>query len=104
MQNKKAPKTINELVSAIVKSFETFSTVESNKIFLTLQSHMIEIMKAKGSNKYKIPHIKKAMLQREGWFPTQMKCDPSLVQEVLDYLRNAFLLMPIMTKLWACHY
>ena len=68
-----------------MKSFETFSSTESNKIFLTLQACMIEIMKTKGSNKYKIPHIKKAVIQREGQLLTQMKCDPLLVEEVIKY-------------------
>ena len=43
-------------------------------------------MKAKGSHKYKIPHVNKAMLESEGKLPTKMKCDPALVEEVLCYL------------------
>ena len=66
LQYKQSPKTIDDLVSAIVKSFEDFPIVESNKIFLTLQSCMIKIMKVKGSNKYQIPHIEKVVLEREG--------------------------------------
>ena len=86
LQYKEAPTIVDELVNAVVKSFEAFSTVETDKIFLTLQTCMIEIMKAKGSNKYKIPHSKKAVLERCGRLPTRMKCNPTLVQEVLDYL------------------
>jgi hypothetical protein len=49
---------------------------------------MIEIMKTKGSNKYDIPHIKKdSIMQQEGQLPTQIKCDPSLVEDVISYLR-----------------
>lgn len=88
LQYKEAPKTIDELVSAVERSFEAFSAVQSNRVFLTLQSCMIEIMKTRGSNNYKIPHIKKAILQREGQLPTQMKCDPSIVEDVLQSLRN----------------
>lgn len=86
LQHKEAPKTVDELINAVVKSFETFSSVKSNHIFLTMQSCMIEIMKAKGCHKYKIPHMKKASLERIGQLPTQLKCDSTLVQEVLDYL------------------
>lgn len=88
LQHKESPKNIDELVHDVMKSFEAFSTMESDNIFLTLQSCMVEIMKMKGSNKYKIPHMRKAVLRREGLLPTQMKCDPILVQEVLDYLSN----------------
>lgn len=86
LQYKEPVKTVDELVAAVEKSFQAFPSTKSNRIFLTLQSCMIEIMKAKGSQKYKIPHIKIAMLERRGQLPTQLKCDPELVQEVLSYL------------------
>lgn len=89
LQHKESPKNIDELVSAVVNSFEDFSTVKSNCIFVTLQSCMIEIMKAKGSNNYKIPHLKKQRLQQmEQGFLSQLKCDPNLVQEVVNYLNT----------------
>ncbi|KAJ0080632.1 hypothetical protein Patl1_23779 [Pistacia atlantica] len=40
---------------------------------------MIEIMRAKGSHKYKTPHVRKAMLESEGQLATQMRCEPVLV-------------------------
>lgn len=69
-----------------MKSFENFLSVKSNHIFLTLQSCMTEIMKAKGSHKYKIPHMKKVMLEKDGKLLNQIKCDLMLVQEILYYL------------------
>lgn len=36
LQYKETPRTIDELVQAVTKSFGTFSSVQSNKIFLTL--------------------------------------------------------------------
>ncbi|XP_057994990.1 uncharacterized protein LOC110646514 [Hevea brasiliensis] len=86
LQYKMSPTTVNELIDAVVKSFEDFPTVKSNRIFLTLQLCMIEVMKAKGSHRYKIPLVNKALLEREWQLATQMKCDPSLVPEVLNYL------------------
>jgi hypothetical protein len=86
LQHKEAPNSIDDLLKAVQKSFEEYSTVKSNRIFLSLQSGMIEIMKSRGSNKYQTPHMKKKMLERQGKLPKQLKCDPQLVQEVLDYL------------------
>ncbi|KAL7142023.1 hypothetical protein ABFS83_08G094600 [Erythranthe nasuta] len=86
LQTKKPVKTVDELIVVVVKSCEDFPSTKSNRIFLTLQSCMIEVLKIKGCNKYKIPHIKKAMLERTGQLPTQLKCDPELVQEVINYL------------------
>ncbi|KAL7116842.1 hypothetical protein ACP275_03G031400 [Erythranthe tilingii] len=86
LQTKEPVKTVDELIAAVVKSFEDFPSTKSNRIFLTLQSCMIEVLKIKGCNKYKIPHIKKAMLERTGQLPTQLKCGPELVQEIINYL------------------
>jgi len=89
LQLKESPKPIDELVSAVVKSYGNFSLVKSNRIFLSLQLCMIEIMKAKGSNKYKIPHVNKERLEREGQLPTQMKCDLVLAEEVFTYVNTS---------------
>ncbi|WCJ29059.1 hypothetical protein M5689_010721 [Euphorbia peplus] len=47
---------------------------------------MIEIMKARGSHHYKLQHLRKAALARECQLPNQIKCDPHLLQEVLNHL------------------
>lgn len=73
LQHKETPKTFDELIEAVQRSFDSFS--ESNKIFITLQTCMIEIMKLAGANKYIIPHIKKDIMRREGRLTTQVKCD-----------------------------
>ncbi|KAL7093621.1 hypothetical protein ACP275_11G050500 [Erythranthe tilingii] len=86
IQYKESPKTVDQLVNAVVHAFETFPAIKSNRIFLTLQLCMIEIMRVRGSQKYKTPHIKKATLEREGRLPTRMKCDLELVQDVLRYI------------------
>nr|VDD37238.1 unnamed protein product [Brassica oleracea] len=45
---------------------------------------MKEIMKVRGENKYKIPHMKKKHFSIEGSLPLQISCDVSLVQSVID--------------------
>ncbi|KAL6853657.1 hypothetical protein ACP4OV_019686 [Aristida adscensionis] len=82
IQYKKAAKTVPELVAAVEQAFQEFSPTLSNRIFSTLQLVMIEAMKGGGGNNYKIPHIKKALLERQNALPTQLKCDANLVQEV----------------------
>lgn len=47
---------------------------------------MIEIMKAKGSHKYKISHMEKIMLEKDGQLSNKIKCDSILVQILLHYL------------------
>jgi len=43
-------------------------------------------MKIGSSNKYKIPHLKKVILEKEGNLPSQMACDPILVRDVISCL------------------
>ncbi|XP_028787991.1 uncharacterized protein LOC114743975 [Neltuma alba] len=87
LQYKETPKTTDDLIAAVIRSFESFPSTKSNKIFLTLQCCMVEILKDRGSNKYDLPHIRKEVMEKEGPLPNQIKCDPKLVQEVMEYLR-----------------
>ncbi|GMI77351.1 hypothetical protein HRI_001404400 [Hibiscus trionum] len=83
LQHQESPSTIDELVMAVEKSFDELPVESLNNVFLTLQSCMIEIMKVKGGNNYKLPHIGKKRLERNGEFPIQLHCDQDVVQEAL---------------------
>ncbi|XP_010474143.1 PREDICTED: uncharacterized protein LOC104753613 [Camelina sativa] len=89
LQHKACPKTIKDLVCAVEESFERYPTNHVNRIFLTLQSCMLEIMKVVGSNKYKIPHMKKSTLERNGLLPKQLSCDAMLLEHVLNIPRSS---------------
>ncbi|XP_076900093.1 uncharacterized protein LOC143554124 [Bidens hawaiensis] len=78
--------SIDELVSAVKMSFERMPSHELNKVFLTLQTCMKEIMKVRGGNNDKTPHIGKGKLERQGNLPLQIECDENLIYEVLSYL------------------
>ena len=58
-----------------------YSSRKANRIFLTLQGVLMEAMKKKGCNNFKIPHMKKETLEREERLPTCIPCDPSLLHE-----------------------
>ncbi|WOG92956.1 hypothetical protein DCAR_0312234 [Daucus carota subsp. sativus] len=88
LRYKESPKTVDELVSAVEKAYEDFSPISSNHIFLTLQQVMVEIMKVRGDNNYKISHMNKARLQREGRLPCQLSCDNQLVENTLAWLNT----------------
>ena len=83
IQYKSSAKKPEELVAAMEKAFEDYPVSKLNRIFLTLHSCMSEIMKADGGNRYNIPHLKKSMLERQGILPLQLKCDATLVNNVM---------------------
>jgi len=53
---------------------------KANRIFVTLQIVLIKAMKKKDNN-FKIPHMKKETLERQGRLPTSIPCPPSLLDE-----------------------
>lgn len=47
---------------------------------------MQETMGIGGSNNYKIPHMKKEALEREGLLPIEIICNSTIVEKVLNQL------------------
>ena len=68
------PKTIDEIVNKVQAAYWNFPVGRSNRVFLTLQGCLREILKEKGGQHYPVPHMKKAMLERLG---TQTTSPPS---------------------------
>ncbi|XP_074373577.1 uncharacterized protein LOC141713913 [Apium graveolens] len=83
LKYQEAPRTTEEVLIVLEKAYETFSSKSSNNIFLTLQSCMKAIMEVRGGNNYKIPHMKKSVLERSGELPIQLKCDVQLYKDVI---------------------
>jgi hypothetical protein len=80
------PKKIEEIVEKVEAADWNYPADRANRIFLTLQGCLQEILKEKGGHHYPIPHMKKAMLERLGTLPKTLQCDPSVVQEAMDFL------------------
>jgi hypothetical protein len=55
-------------------------------MYLTLHQVLKETMKVHGSNKFKIPHMKKGGLERLGLLPLQVHCEATIVNEAMDML------------------
>ncbi|KAL4573060.1 hypothetical protein LXL04_019853 [Taraxacum kok-saghyz] len=86
LQEQEVLHTVDELVSAVQTSFDKMQSHELNNVFLTLQTCMKEILKVQGGNNYRIPHIGKNWLERQGNLPLQIECEQSLIDEAVSYL------------------
>ena len=75
LQHQDAPTTIDKFVLAVEKAYDVFPTEDLNNVFLTLQSCMVEVLKVFGGNNYKIPHISKQNLIRNGQSSNYIECD-----------------------------
>jgi hypothetical protein len=82
----KSPKNLKELIQDVQEAFDGYDVSKLNKIFLTLQYCMIAIMKKGGGNKYRIPHLKKEMLEREEKLPNVLEIEAELLAGVLEIL------------------
>lgn len=75
-----------DLVNAVISSFNTLEAITLNKVFLSLQCCLKEIMTVKGCNNYKIPHMKKNSLLLLNELPKDLEVPKELVKESLEYL------------------
>ncbi|XP_047312720.1 uncharacterized protein LOC124916029 [Impatiens glandulifera] len=69
---------------------------------LVLQSCMVEIMMQRGHNNYRLPHMKKQTLLREGALPEVLEVDNNLVSLCVDYCVDAGLneaMLPVILEL-----
>ncbi|KAK9706156.1 hypothetical protein RND81_07G107700 [Saponaria officinalis] len=86
LQSEISATNVEQLVAAVDKAFTEYIPMKLNKIFLTLQTVMIEIMKAKGHNNFSIPHMNKDRLLADGRLPTNLTVDEGLVKGCIDLL------------------
>ncbi|XP_057811554.1 uncharacterized protein LOC131025785 [Salvia miltiorrhiza] len=77
---------VDTLVEAVKRSFDELSPTTLNKVFLSLQGCLTEILKVKGHNSYKIPHMGKGSLIRQGALPINLQVPHDLVNEAINYL------------------
>eukprot|EP00559_Dactyliosolen_fragilissimus_P006415 CAMPEP_0184857158 /NCGR_PEP_ID=MMETSP0580-20130426/2320_1 /TAXON_ID=1118495 /ORGANISM="Dactyliosolen fragilissimus" /LENGTH=508 /DNA_ID=CAMNT_0027352589 /DNA_START=6 /DNA_END=1532 /DNA_ORIENTATION=+ len=88
LQQKKNSRNIDDLIFNVQDSFEELSNESLDNIFLTLMMVMEEVMRDKGGNNFKLRHLSKAKLRKEGRLPLQLVCDnlvldqePTLAQD-----------------------
>ena len=73
MQWKQQTKTVNAMVERVEQVFADWPKEKLNNVFLTLQTCMNEIVDANGDNDYKIVHMRKEVLEREGMLPRSIR-------------------------------
>lgn len=86
LQHETTCNTLDELINVVIQSFYELSPHTLNKVFLTLQGCLIEILKVRGHNSYKIPHMGKDALMRQGQLPENIECSKELAKDCIAYL------------------
>ncbi|KAE8820555.1 hypothetical protein D1007_01298 [Hordeum vulgare] len=89
MFHKKMPKTLAEIVQKVNESLAEYPHLKLNRIWLSHQACMREIIKHKGSIHYEVPHLRKQALERQGNLPVRLNIDKEYVEAAIDYLNSA---------------
>jgi hypothetical protein len=56
----------------------------SNKILLSLEACMCEVLKQFGGHRYKVPHMQKDVLERLSALWVALECAASIVRDVIE--------------------
>jgi hypothetical protein len=86
LENGRTSRNMDELIENVQKEFDEYDPSTLNRVFLTLQGCLIEVMKDGGGNKYKIPHMCKDRLEALGMLPKSLNVDRQLYENVMESL------------------
>jgi hypothetical protein len=81
-------RNMDDKIVNVVNKFDEYDSTLLIRVFLTLQSCLIEVMKIRGGNRYKIPHMNKARLEALGILPTRLNCEAQLYHDVIQFMET----------------
>ena len=86
-------RNIDDLIGNVEMEYRSYDAIILNKVFLTLQGCMLEIMEIGGGNNYKIPHMNKDRLTALGDLPISLSCRRALLSRVMEKLDSSHTLV-----------
>jgi len=90
------PKNELELIATAEAAFEEHSMLTLKKLWIALQSAMNEMIKCAGHDQFKIPHMNKDKLEREGRLPMRLLADESAKHCLEDEQNTAINMVRLM--------
>ena len=77
--------TFEELRDNVLTAFREYETAKLSDIWITLQLIYNEVIKHKGTNKYRLPHINKKKLRKEGRLPENVGIDLTAYKVLVEH-------------------
>ena len=77
--------TFEELRDNVLTAFREYETARLSDIWITLQLIYNEVIKHKGTNKYRLPHINKKKLRKEGRLPENVGIDLTVYKVLVEH-------------------
>ena len=66
------PSNADDIIKYVMKAYNEYPTEKINRMWITMQSCMNQIIEHHGNNNYSIPHLKKERLSRFGNLPVSL--------------------------------
>jgi hypothetical protein len=79
------PKNSMEIIEMVQKTWLEYPHQKINRLFVTLQSIYNMIIETHGSNQFKIPHMNKEQMEREGTLPRELPLSDEAINIVREY-------------------
>nr|XP_051196688.1 uncharacterized protein LOC127310025 [Lolium perenne] len=83
-----APNTLKELIESVEQAYDAYDMNTLAKVYVTLQSVLVQIMKNQGGNTYKLIHMGKDKMIKEGNLPDTLEVDSELYEETLKLIEE----------------
>jgi hypothetical protein len=85
-----APDTIQDLIISVEEAYDNYDPRNLDKVFVTLQTVLVEIMRYEGGMWYETPHMgKDKILREEGTLPRALSVEAKVYQDTLKILAGA---------------
>ncbi|XP_057539585.1 uncharacterized protein LOC130817742 [Amaranthus tricolor] len=84
-------KDLKDLIKAVNDAYDTFEPKLLNYTWIEYQLCMIEVLKARGGNNYKNPHIGKQRLDRLGMLLRQLEIPQELIDAARQFLSDGII-------------
>ena len=76
LYQKSTPQNVGEIIQNVQQAYNDYDYKKINRIWLSLQCCLNEIINHAGNNDYKLPHMQKERLESEGQLPVTIAvCD-----------------------------
>ncbi|KAF0698312.1 Aste57867_11065 [Aphanomyces stellatus] len=88
LQYKVVSQTVEDVIQVTLLAFQVLCPQKLSDVFLTLQAVMRLVLEHNGDNHFKLPHLNKDALRRDGCIPTNLMCSLALLEQADSTLQQ----------------
>ncbi|KAF0695020.1 Aste57867_14134 [Aphanomyces stellatus] len=81
LQHRESARSIDDLIANVANAFVDYPLESLDRTFVTLQSCLLAMVDVAGDNIYKIPHLSKTKIARQGLLPRNVVCPLELLDK-----------------------